>query len=108
MMITIDRLETLLIDESKHPMHAGGEVNPFRHSYPMLYLGAKFGEITLLVMLIASHENDFLDIVLLRDITRRSDVRVVRHVVQHIDDRALMTKQFYPAKNCLLRWLLRK
>ena len=108
MMITIDRLETLLIDESKHPMHAGGKVDPFRHCYPILYLAAKFGKITLLDMLIASHENDFLDIVLLRDITRRSEERVVRQVVQHIEDRESMTKQFYPAKNCLLRWLLRK
>ena len=59
MMIAIDRLETLMIDESKHPIHVGGEVDPFRHCYPMLYLAAKFGEITLLDMLIASHENDF-------------------------------------------------
>ena len=107
-MITINRLETLLINESKHPMHAGGDVDPFRHCYPMLYMAAKFGKITLLDMLIASHENDLIDTVLLRDITRRSDVRVVRQVVQHIEDRESMTKQFYPAKNCLFRWLLRK
>ena len=108
MVITIERLESLLIDESKHPMNDGGDVDPLRHCYPILYLAAKFGKITLLDMLIASHENDFLESVLLRDAGNRSDIAVVRQVIQHIDDRAATTKQFYPARNRLVCWLLRK